>query len=364
MALPGHIYPKSATPLSCYKLWQVRELSQKTRGDRPLEVPVDSADIPHSLNFSAAVQMFSFDDSEIYRSILESLTIGLCLIDMQKNIVLWSDGAERITGHLRHEVVGHSCIGEPLLHCDQPGCEFCSEECPIAIAMKTARPALATGFLHHRAGHEVPVRIRAVPVHNQHGSIIGAVETFENLQQACNPDRGEIRRQLSDCTDAVTGVASHAMMQSHLRQAHASFIEVQIPFGLLFFRVEELPRFRASLGPEPASSLLRVVARTLESAVWITDFVGRWADDQFVVILNGCREESLSVVRERVRRTLASEGIEWWGERRSLPVSIGEAIIQPDETLESLIERAQKSLEATSAWRAQSSTRAANPLGS
>ena len=90
--------------------------------------------------------MCTFDDTEIYRSILESLTTGLCVVDMQKKIVLWSDGAERITGYLRHEVIGHSCIGEPLLHCDQPGCEFCSEECPVAVAMKTAQPAWPPDF--------------------------------------------------------------------------------------------------------------------------------------------------------------------------------------------------------------------------
>ncbi len=50
-------------------------------------------------------------------------------------------------------------------------------------------------------------------------------------------------------------------------------------------------------------------------------------------------------VRERVRRMLAGEGIEWWGERRSLPVSIGEASSSPTTPLESLIERAQKSLD-------------------
>lgn len=295
--------------------------------------------------------MCSFDDTEIYRSILESLTTGLVVVDTQKKIVLWSDGAERITGHARHEAIGRSCIAESLLHCDQPGCEFCNEECPVAVAMKTAHPVLSTGFLHHRAGHEVPVRTRAVPVRNQHGSIIGAVETFENLQQAANPDRGEARRQLTDCVDPITGAASHAMMLSHLRQALASFVEMQIPFGILFFRPEDLPHFRASLGPEAASSLLRVVARTVESAVWTTDLVGRWSDDQFLVILNGCREESMAVIRERSRRTLASESIEWWGERRSLPVSIGQATVEPGDTIESLIERANRSLEASSAWR-------------
>ena len=300
--------------------------------------------------------MSPFDDSEISRSILESLPIGVCVVDMHKKIVLWSDGAERITGHPRHEVIGHSCVAEPLLHCDQPGCEFCSEECPVARAIKTSRSAESTGFLHHKAGHEVPVRIHAVPVHNDHGSIVGAVETFEDLQQAAHPNRGEPSQQIPDFIDPITGVASRAMMQSHLRQALSTFTELQIPFALFFLRVEGLPHFRASLGQEAAASLLRVVARTLESALWITDFVGRWTEEQFLVILSGCREDALSVVRERIRRTLAGEGIEWWGERRSLPVSIGEASIQPEETLESIVERAQKSLEAASAWRVRACT--------
>lgn len=160
--------------------------------------------------------MSSFHDSEICRTILESLPTGLCVVDMQKKIVFWSNGAERITGHLRYEVIGHSCISEAFLHCDQPGCEFCNEECPLARAIKSAHPTEAVGFLHHKAGHEIPVRVRAVPVHNAHGSIIGAVETFEE-QQAASPDHREDSLKLPGCVDDATGVASRVMMQSHLR---------------------------------------------------------------------------------------------------------------------------------------------------
>src|SRR4051794_32280467 len=83
------------------------------------------------------IRMSAFDDSEICRSILENLPTGLCVVDLHKKIMVWSSGAEQITGHLRHEVIGHSCVSEPLLHCDQPGCEFCSEECTLARAIKT-----------------------------------------------------------------------------------------------------------------------------------------------------------------------------------------------------------------------------------
>jgi hypothetical protein len=48
----------------------------------------------------------------------------------------------------------------------------------------------------------------------------------------------------------------------------------------------------------------------------------------------------------RLRRMVANDSIEWWGERRSLLVSIGEATPQAGDTIETLLERAQKSLEA------------------
>jgi len=86
---------------------------------------------------------------------------------------MWSDGAERITGDLRHDVIGQSCVGQPLLHCDQRDCERCYDDCPMARAIKTSQPGEAIGFLHHKAGHEIPVRARGVPVRNTHGSIIG-----------------------------------------------------------------------------------------------------------------------------------------------------------------------------------------------
>ena len=305
--------------------------------------------------------MSSFHDSEVCRSILESLPAGLCVIDLQKRIVYWSDGVERITGHLRHDVIGHSCVSEALLHCNQPGCEFCKEDCPVARAIKTSHPSEAVGFLHHKAGYEIPVRIRAVPVRNQHGSIIGAVETFEELQQGTSPNRRGDGLQLPGCIDEVTNVASYVAMQSHLRQTLKTFTDLQVPFAVLCLRLEGLPHFRSSLGPEAASSLLRVVARSLESTLWSTDYIGRWSDDQFLVILNGCREEALTSVRERVRRMAAGDGIEWWGERRSLPISIGEAAVQPDDTFESLMRRALKSLETASAWRTRAASASSGP---
>ena len=294
--------------------------------------------------------MSEIDEPEIWRGVLESLPIGLCVLDSRKKVVLWSDGAERITGHLRHEVVGRSCVPNPILHCDQPGCEFCSEECPLARAMKTAHGADSRALLHHKAGHEIPVRTHAVAVHSQHGSIIGAAETFEEIQDGAG--QGERASLSQSDLDPITLAARREVMAVFLAQAVAAFKDRDLPFGILLLRVEELPGFRARFGTEAASSFLRLVARTLERALSMADVVGRWAEDQFLVLLPGSEEQALGSTRERVRRTVAGEGIEWWGERHSMPVSIGEAAMRQDDTQQTLLDRAQASLNAASAWLA------------
>ena len=307
--------------------------------------------------------MSEFHDFEICRSILESLPIGLAVIDAQKRIVFWSDGAERITGHPRYEVIGKSsCTGQPLLYCDKADCELCRDDCPLAQTIKNAHSTDSVAFLHHKAGNEIPVRARAVPVRNPHGSIIGAVAIFEDQSQIANADLREDLSTLPGCTDEITSVASHAMMQAHLRDALGTFHELHVPFGVLCFRLEGLNQFRASCSPDAASSLLRVIARTLESGTMRSDFVGRWSDDQFLVILNGCRDDGIVSVRERIRKMLASDAIEWWGERRSLPLSISQATPGPGDSAETLIYRAQKSLDAASTARAQAATAAGSPF--
>jgi len=292
--------------------------------------------------------MSAFQDPEICRSILESVPTGLCVVDLQKRIVLWSDGAERITGHLRHDVIGHCCIGEPVLHCDQQDCEFCHEDCPLARAMKTSQPAEAMGFLHHKAGHEIPVRARAVPVRNGRGSIIGAVQIFDEQLATALPNQRPDALSLPEFMDELTGLNNRVMMQAHLRETLGTFADVKVPFGILLVQLEGMEQVRARLGQDAAISLLRVAARVLEGTLWRTDFVGRWSDDQFLVILNGCRDEALHAVRQRVQRMLASDGIEWWGERRTLHVSIGAATAQPGDSMELLLTRAQRSLDAVS----------------
>jgi transcriptional regulator with PAS, ATPase and Fis domain len=97
--------------------------------------------------------MPSFQDPEIYRDILDGLQIEVSVLDLQKKIVFWSDGAEKITGYARIDVLGHSCAENILLHCNHTGCEMSAGKRPaVPSSCNTSQETLTTKMQSLRLG--------------------------------------------------------------------------------------------------------------------------------------------------------------------------------------------------------------------
>jgi diguanylate cyclase (GGDEF)-like protein len=186
----------------------------------------------------------------------------------------------------------------------------------------------------------------AIPLRDKTGSIIGIIQTFEGDFAVAGPDPNDRSMKECGCLDDATGLPNQAMMQSHLREMLGTFAELQIPFGIFCIELYELSQFRARYGQEAAASMLQVLARTLRNTVWPTDFVGRWSESQFLVILSGCGEEALQSVSERLLKMMASATIPWWGEELSIGVSMGRTGALAGDSVESLVLRAQPAVGA------------------
>ena len=283
--------------------------------------------------------MPAFKDPEIYRDILDGLQIGVSVLDLQRNIVFWSDGAEQITGYSRMDVLGHSCLENILLHCNQSSCEMCAERCPIAAALHDAKPVEAMSFIHHHAGHRMQVHTWTIPLRDKQGSIIGVIQTFEGEFAVAGPEVNNRSMKERGCLDEVSGLPNQVTMQAYLREAMGMFDEFQLPFGIIDLEIPELSAFRARYGEVAARSIVQVLARTLRNTVWPTDFVGRWGESGFMVILSGCEEDALQSVCQRILGMMANATIRWWGEELSVTVSINRSIVVSSDTVESLLHR-------------------------
>ena len=113
---------------------------------------------------------------------------------------------------------------------------------------------------------------------------------------------------------------------------------------MVCIEVPEFAQFRTRNGQVACRSILQVLARTLRNTVWPTDFVGSWSENRFLVILSGCREDALQAVSARILKMMATATIQWWGEELSVIVSTGCAGARTDDTVESILDRAQPAL--------------------
>ncbi len=284
--------------------------------------------------------MPTFLDPDTYRDILDGLQIGVSVLDLEKKIVFWSDGAEQITGYTRIDVMGHSCAQSILLHCNLSSCEMCAGKCPMAIALHDAKPVEGMSFIHHKAGHWIPVHTWAIPLRNKHGSIMGIIQTFEDDSVVAAPEpigrSSMARRWLDD----ITGLPTQTMMLSHLHTTLRAFTDRQVAFSIVCLEAPELSQFRARYGQEASKSILQVLARALRNTVWPTDFVGHWSESRFLVILSGCGEDALQSVCDRIVKMTASATIHWWGEELSVKILVGRSCAVAGDSVESILQRA------------------------
>jgi PAS domain S-box-containing protein/diguanylate cyclase (GGDEF)-like protein len=284
--------------------------------------------------------MMDLQDPNLLRSILDSLLTGVYLVGREGKILFWNDGAERITGFRRHEVIGRSCRENILLHCNQQRCNLCGVACPLTGAMHEGKAGDARVYFRHKAGHQVPVHVRTVPVRNPQGLIVGIAESFDE-QMAAETDHGRLNLAAHGCLDVITGVMNQALTRSYVREHLAFFAEYDLPFGILSIRIEALEQFRAAHGREAADDSLHVVAETMKRTLGTAGFLGRWIDDQFLAIVPNCTSTQLNQTGDSIQVSINSSEIRWWGDLLSVTVSVGRAMVDAGDNVESLLHRAE-----------------------
>jgi two-component system, cell cycle response regulator len=292
--------------------------------------------------------MSELQDPEIFRIVLDSLQTGVSVADRNGKILFWNQGAERLTGHKRHEVVGRSCRTNILVQCNDQGCVACGATCPISRTLHEGKPQEAKMQLRHKEGHPVHVLMRIAPMRDPHGSIIGIAESFDEQRFGAERDLNRHTLAAHGCMDESTGIPNHEFTQFHLGKNLASFACYHLPFGIILIQVDRLAHFRAAYGPPAGDAVLRVVAQTMKNAFRPSDFVGRWAEDQFLAILINCGDHGVETTWERIRKIVTCAGLRWWSDELSVTTSVGYAKAQAGDSIDSLLNRATASLPQSS----------------
>jgi diguanylate cyclase (GGDEF)-like protein/PAS domain S-box-containing protein len=281
---------------------------------------------------------------EFFVAVLEGLRTGVYVVDHNSKIVFWNDGAERITGHLRQEMMGRSCSDNFLGQADGEQTDLTGGLSPINVTMRDGKKVEAQVSLRHKEGYRVPVRLWTFPIRGDHGAVVAVAESFEESISIAEWERRQTKLANYGCLDEASGVLNHGMMQSHLREALGTFAEHPVPFSILCMEIDNLAAIQSRDGPGAVASVLRIVAQTLENSLRPTDFLGRWQENQFLAILMECSATEIVRAAERLRQMVSSSKVEWWGDQVQVTISLGGTAVAVGDATESFVLRAEEAL--------------------
>jgi diguanylate cyclase (GGDEF)-like protein/PAS domain S-box-containing protein len=283
------------------------------------------------------------DQNGIYRELLDYLADGVYFTDRDRRIGYWNKGAERLSGFTSREVIGKRCMDNLLIHVDASGHELCRTGCPLSATIEDGQPRVAEIFLHHKDGHQVPIRVRVVPRRNGDGTIVGAVEVFsDNTVSVQMTERLAQMEQLA-LLDSLTGLANRRYLESHICSRLEEMRRNGWIFGLLFMDIDNFKSINDRLGHDVGDRVLKMVGRTLDASSRYFDVVGRWGGDEFVAVIANAENKILNEISDRFR-ALVEHSMLSTPEPLGVTVSIGGALAVADDEADKLLRRADEKL--------------------
>src|SRR5271163_1121798 len=285
--------------------------------------------------------MFSYllEYPKLFRHVVEHLPIGVYIVDRDQRILFWNHGAEHITGHLSHEVVGH-VLDDIVQTRDWEGNTLTGDQRPVMTTINLREPQQSTASYLHKNGHRVAVKIRTRPVLEYGDSIGGASVLFE--EALAHVDDSALP-PMYGCLDAITRIPSRRLTRAVMSECMAGMEESHISFGLLRIRVLGLQEFRAKHGPQSVVPFLRAAAHTLRHSLDTESFLGCWGENEFLAVLPSASPMMLATTSETLRNLLNHSEVSWWGDRFLVEAEVADAVVVPADDLESALRRMKPS---------------------
>ncbi|WP_169978346.1 GGDEF domain-containing protein [Tautonia rosea] len=292
---------------------------------------------------SSASEVIRPFGSKFFERLLDRLYDGVYFVDRNRTILYWNQAAERLSGYASSEVVGHACQDNILCHTDCRGTPLCSRACPLLQAIQEDEPTSARVFLKHRKGHRVAVDVSVMPIYDDDGQNVGAVEIFRDASPVVALESAYRQmRELAE-KDTLTGAINRRQAMEILEQQVKLLRNSGIPFALIMADLDHFKLVNDTFGHAVGDAALIAFETCLEQQSRGSDIVARIGGEEFLVILPSLDVSHAHRIAERLRKNVAKIRIPD-PESLRLSASFGVVEAAPHESLDHLLARVDAAL--------------------
>ncbi|MEZ0576269.1 diguanylate cyclase [Halodesulfovibrio aestuarii] len=279
-------------------------------------------------------------EKDSYKEALRTLAGGVYVVDRTRKVLFWNNEAEKLTGYAAEEVLGRCCPENLLHHVDAEGRALCFDGCPLTAAIEEDKFSEASVFMHHKNGQLVPVVLKASPLKDGNGNIIGAVQFFSVVVS-----RDDFLSDLKKLREIVlqnklTGIGNREFGENVLDRVRYQAINDNSTYGVLFVGLDDFKDVNERWGYSAGDNVLRMAVDSFLSELREVDTVSHWGGGEFLLILPNISTEELLTIAENIRKLIEKSSLKYEGAIIKVTASLGGVVAEKGEDMHSVLLRA------------------------
>jgi diguanylate cyclase (GGDEF)-like protein len=140
--------------------------------------------------------------------------------------------------------------------------------------------------------------------------------------------------------DNLTQLANRNYIEKELKSRFEEIKRLNIPFGILFMDIDFFKKFNDTYGHDVGDKVLQFVSKTFIANSRPFDLYGRWGGEEFIGIIRNISSDNLEALGNRVRLLLQNSYITHEDRKLNVTISIGATLVKKDDSIDSLLKRA------------------------
>ncbi|WP_111640347.1 sensor domain-containing diguanylate cyclase [Marinimicrobium alkaliphilum] len=277
----------------------------------------------------------SVSDFHWLLDVLQTIDVGILVLDLDFNIVTWNGFMENHSGIPPREALGKNLFSvfpdipqEWFEHKSRTVIQLRNrafttwEQRPYVFRFRNNRPITGLAEYMYQNCTFIPVSGVRGEVENLCVIVYDvtdvAVSDME-LQKANN------QLQRISRVDGLTGLFNRRFWEEQLVAEFLRLSRSPHPTSLIMFDIDHFKTFNDTYGHTAGDEVIRAVARVTRESVRESDIAGRYGGEEFAILLPDTAAEDALQMAERLRETIENTVVESEGSRLKVTVSLGVA---------------------------------------
>ena len=288
------------------------------------------------------------EQKNITEKMIKFSAVPIFVLDRNHVVTNWNKACEIMTGITAQKVVGtsdhwrafypskRSCLADLVL-------DGAYDSFPRMYGAFDASTFLhdgvrSEGWFDNVGGERRYLIFDAVPIYNRAKELVAVIETLQDISK-----RKKLEEELARLatTDSLTGLCNRHRFNELLEQEVARARRYHAPLSLIMFDLDYFKNINDTYGHAVGDQVLQGVAEIIRKNVRVTDWVGRWGGEEFMVLCPEATEKDAAVTAEKLRGLVESHIFETV---KTITISCGVTRFKAHDSVDTFVSRADDAL--------------------